>query len=143
CPVWYRLDEHARPRYAEPLLADEAALPVDPSSDAPPGYSPRQRGQPGGFAADPDVMDTWATSSLTPQIAGDWPGAPPASAASPRAPRGQRSPGAPPALTASAASPRGQRSPGAPPALTASAASPRGQHSPGAPPALSGRRCPV
>ena len=28
-----------------------------------------QRGQPGGFIGDPDVMDTWATSSLTPQIA--------------------------------------------------------------------------
>ena len=27
---------------------------------------------PGGFTADPDVMDTWATSSLTPQIAGGW-----------------------------------------------------------------------
>jgi valyl-tRNA synthetase len=27
---------------------------------------------PGGFTADPDVMDTWATSSLTPQIAGRW-----------------------------------------------------------------------
>ena len=27
---------------------------------------------PGGFIGDPDVMDTWATSSLTPQIAGRW-----------------------------------------------------------------------
>jgi len=31
-----------------------------------------QRGKPGGFAADPDVFDTWATSSLTPQIASHW-----------------------------------------------------------------------
>ena len=31
-----------------------------------------QRGKPGGFVADPDVMDTWATSSVTPQIAGGW-----------------------------------------------------------------------
>ena len=31
-----------------------------------------QRGQPGGFAGDTDVMDTWATSSLTPQIACGW-----------------------------------------------------------------------
>jgi valyl-tRNA synthetase len=31
-----------------------------------------QRGRPGGFVADPDVMDTWATSSLTPLVAGGW-----------------------------------------------------------------------
>ena len=43
---------------------------MDPSTDVPPGYEPSQRGRPGGFAGDPDVMDTWATSSLTPQIAG-------------------------------------------------------------------------
>jgi valyl-tRNA synthetase len=47
-------------------------LPVDPTTDAPPGYDESQRGVPGGFAGDPDVMDTWATSSLTPQIAGHW-----------------------------------------------------------------------
>jgi valyl-tRNA synthetase len=51
----------------------EADLPVDPAADTPPGYRPQQRDQPGGFTADPDVMDTWATSSLTPQIAGGWP----------------------------------------------------------------------
>ncbi len=45
-------------------------LPVDPSSDAPDGYVESQRNQPGGFVGDPDVMDTWATSSLTPEIAG-------------------------------------------------------------------------
>jgi valyl-tRNA synthetase len=38
----------------------------------PPGYEPGQRGVPGGFAGDPDVMDTWATSSVTPQIACGW-----------------------------------------------------------------------
>ena len=27
---------------------------------------------PDGFAGDPDIMDTWATSSMTPQIAGGW-----------------------------------------------------------------------
>ena len=27
---------------------------------------------PGGFVGDPDIFDTWATSSLTPQIAGGW-----------------------------------------------------------------------
>jgi valyl-tRNA synthetase len=53
-----------------PLLPPEARLPLDPSSDVPDGYTEEQRGVPGGFAGDPDVMDTWATSSLTPQIAG-------------------------------------------------------------------------
>ncbi|MGN9782919.1 valine--tRNA ligase [Nonomuraea sp. ZG12] len=71
-PVWYRLDESGRPRYDEPIVPPEELLPIDPSSDTPPGYTPEQRGVPGGFVADPDVMDTWATSSLTPQIAGRW-----------------------------------------------------------------------
>ena len=38
----------------------------------PTGTPRTQRGQPGGFVADPDVMDTWATSSLTPQIVCGW-----------------------------------------------------------------------
>ena len=38
----------------------------------PEGYEGNQRGRPGGFIGDPDVMDTWATSSLTPQIACGW-----------------------------------------------------------------------
>ena len=37
-----------------------------PPATCPPGYTEDQRGKPGGFVADPDVMDTWATSSLTP-----------------------------------------------------------------------------
>jgi valyl-tRNA synthetase len=69
-PVWYPLDEDGNVRYEQPLLAGEEQLPVDPSTDVPAGYEQSQRGQPGGFAGDPDVMDTWATSSLTPQIAG-------------------------------------------------------------------------
>ncbi|MCM3884218.1 valine--tRNA ligase [Frankia sp. R82] len=71
-PVWYPLDEDGTPRYDAPIIPDEASLPVDPSSDLPPGYTEAQRGVPGGFAADPDVMDTWATSSLTPLIASGW-----------------------------------------------------------------------
>jgi valyl-tRNA synthetase len=71
-PVWYPLDENGEPRHDSPLVPHEDALPIDPSSDVPPGYSPEQRGVPNGFVADPDVMDTWATSSLTPQIAGGW-----------------------------------------------------------------------
>jgi valyl-tRNA synthetase len=71
-PVWYPLDAEGRPRYQAPIIPDDASLPVDPMADAPPGYRPSQRGQPGGFAGDPDVFDTWATSSLTPQIAARW-----------------------------------------------------------------------
>jgi valyl-tRNA synthetase len=71
-PVWYRLSPSGAPDYSDPLLASEADLPVDPSTACPPGYTEDQRGQPGGFIGDPDVMDTWATSSLTPQIAGRW-----------------------------------------------------------------------
>ncbi len=71
-PVWYPLDEHGEPAYDRPILADEAALPVDPSSEVPPGRSEAERDRPGGFTADPDVMDTWATSSLSPQITGAW-----------------------------------------------------------------------
>ncbi|MEU9874559.1 valine--tRNA ligase [Actinomadura sp. NPDC048021] len=71
-PVWYRLDESGEPVYDDPIVPAEDALPVDPSSDVPPGFTEDQRGRPGGFAGDPDVMDTWATSSLTPQIAGGW-----------------------------------------------------------------------
>ena len=71
-PLWYRLDDAGEPVYAEPLVPAESRLPVDPSSDVPDGYREDQRGVPGGFAGDPDVMDTWATSSLTPQIAGRW-----------------------------------------------------------------------
>ncbi len=69
-PVWYPLDESAAPLYDKPLTPPAERLPVDPSTDVPEGYDADQRGQPKGFMGDPDVMDTWATSSLTPQIAG-------------------------------------------------------------------------
>ena len=71
-PVWYALDADGNPVYDSPIVPDESTLPIDPSSDAPPGFVEDQRGKPGGFIGDPDVMDTWATSSLTPQIAGGW-----------------------------------------------------------------------
>ena len=71
-PVWYPVTATGVTDHAHPLVPDEARLPVDPSTDVPDGYRPEQRGQPGGFAGDLDVMDTWATSSLTPQIAGGW-----------------------------------------------------------------------
>ena len=71
-PVWYPLDADGQPRYDAPIAPAEGALPVDPATDPAPGYQEDQRGRPGGFAGDPDVLDTWATSSLTPQIAGRW-----------------------------------------------------------------------
>ncbi|MEO6206142.1 MAG: valine--tRNA ligase [Mycobacteriales bacterium] len=71
-PLWYRLDAHGEPVYDAPIVPDEASLPVDPPSDTAPGFTEDQRGVPGGFVGDADVMDTWATSSLTPQIAGRW-----------------------------------------------------------------------
>ncbi|MEU8395893.1 valine--tRNA ligase [Nonomuraea sp. NPDC048892] len=71
-PVWYPIDESGQPVHDAPILPTEDMLPVEPSSDVPPGYTEEHRGVPGGFMADPDVMDTWATSSLTPQIAGRW-----------------------------------------------------------------------
>ncbi|HTY97545.1 MAG TPA: valine--tRNA ligase, partial [Solirubrobacteraceae bacterium] len=69
-PIWYEIDQHGNVCHERRLLPEDDRLPVDPSTDVPAGYEPSQRGQPGGFAGDPDVMDTWATSSLTPQIAG-------------------------------------------------------------------------
>src|SRR5450830_208983 len=69
-PVWYPLDDAGEPVHEAPILPSEDALPVDPSSQAPTGYDESQRGVASGFTGDPDVMDTWATSSLTPQIAG-------------------------------------------------------------------------
>ncbi len=72
-PVWYPLDDNGEIDHDHPITAPESALPVDPQTDAPQGYAAEQRGVPGGFVADPDVMDTWATSSLSPQIATGWP----------------------------------------------------------------------
>ena len=71
-PVWYPLDAHGLPDYERAIVAERAALPVDPTADVPPGYRPEQRDRPGGFTADPDVFDTWFTSSLTPQVSSKW-----------------------------------------------------------------------
>jgi valyl-tRNA synthetase len=71
-PVWYPLSSAGEPDYSRPLLPAEGDLPIDPASDAPLGYSEDQRGKPDGFIGDPDVMDTWATSSLSPQIVCGW-----------------------------------------------------------------------
>ena len=71
-PVWYRIGADSAIKYNDRLVPDEADLPIDPSTDVPGGFVESQRDQPGGFTADPDVMDTWATSSLSPQIVGHW-----------------------------------------------------------------------
>lgn len=71
-PLWYPVGSDGEVDYDEPIIPEHDMLPIDPSSDCPPGFNEAQRGQPGGFIGDPDVMDTWATSSLTPQIAGHW-----------------------------------------------------------------------
>jgi valyl-tRNA synthetase len=71
-PVWYPVREDGSPDYEHPILPEEERLPIDPSTDAPEGYRREQRDTSNGFAGDPDVMDTWATSSLSPQIASGW-----------------------------------------------------------------------
>ncbi|MEQ6898316.1 valine--tRNA ligase [Microbacterium sp. KR10-403] len=71
-PLWYALDENGDRDYDRVLTPDLASLPIDPTTDVPTGYSEEQRGVPGGFDAEKDIFDTWATSSLTPQLAGGW-----------------------------------------------------------------------
>jgi valyl-tRNA synthetase len=72
-PLWYRIGPDGTVAYDQPIAPVDDRLPIDPSTDVPDGYRQEQRGQPNGFVGDPDVMDTWATSSLTPQIACGWP----------------------------------------------------------------------
>ena len=71
-PLWYPLTATGEPDFNNPIIPSESDLPIDPSSDVPSGFTEAQRGAAGGFMGEPDVMDTWATSSLTPQIAGRW-----------------------------------------------------------------------
>ena len=71
-PLWYPVGPDGEADHDHPIVPAEDTLPIDPSSDVPPGYREDQRGQAGGFVGDADIMDTWATSSLTPQIAGHW-----------------------------------------------------------------------
>ena len=71
-PLWYPLRADGTTDYNRPLVPDESRLPIDPSTDLPEGYTANQRGKPGGFVADPDVLDTWATSSVSPQLVSQW-----------------------------------------------------------------------
>lgn len=60
-PIWYCA------KCREIKTADEKKLPVDPISDKPKGNC-KKCGH-GKFVPEKDVMDTWATSSLSPQLA--------------------------------------------------------------------------
>ena len=71
-PVWYQLDADGNPDFEKVITPDIQSLPVDPSSQSPAGFTEDQRGKPNGFIGEVDIMDTWATSSLTPQLAGGW-----------------------------------------------------------------------
>lgn len=71
-PVWYQLDADGNPNFEKVLTPDLSSLPVDPSSQAPAGFTEDQRGKPNGFIGEVDILDTWATSSLTPQLAAGW-----------------------------------------------------------------------
>ncbi|WP_277213272.1 valine--tRNA ligase [Isoptericola croceus] len=71
-PVWYPVLDSGEVDHENPITPSESELPVDPTSQAPAGYDESQRGAPGGFVGDADVMDTWATSSLTPLIVAGW-----------------------------------------------------------------------
>ncbi len=71
-PLWYKIDEQGEVLWEERIVPDENELPVDPASHVPSGFDETQRNKPGGFVGEVDIMDTWATSSLTPQIACGW-----------------------------------------------------------------------
>jgi valyl-tRNA synthetase len=71
-PIWYSVGDDGVPDHAAPIVPDESLLPIDPTTEVPEGYLPEQRDVPGGFSGDPDVMDTWATSSVTPYIVCGW-----------------------------------------------------------------------
>ena len=101
-PVWYKLDNQGRPDYEQAIMPEikdflgETTLPldplklsnptplenlipsigknipIDPLRQTPKGGTADQRDKPGGWTADPDVMDTWATSSLSPYINSSW-----------------------------------------------------------------------
>jgi valyl-tRNA synthetase len=71
-PLWYKVRDDGTIDHSARLVPGEERLPIDPSTDVPDGYAAGQRDQPGGFSGDQDIMDTWATSSLTPQIVGRW-----------------------------------------------------------------------
>ena len=60
-PVWFC------EKCGEVMLPEEKDLPVDPTADR--SHKACKKCGSRKFRGDPDVLDTWATSSLTPQIA--------------------------------------------------------------------------
>ncbi len=61
-PVWYCKN------CGEIIIADKKSLPIDPLKDKPPKVNcPKCRSKE--IIPEQDILDTWATSSLTPQIA--------------------------------------------------------------------------
>ncbi len=40
-PIWYPLGPDGEPDHESPLVPDEASLPIDPTTDTPPGYRPK------------------------------------------------------------------------------------------------------
>jgi valyl-tRNA synthetase len=71
-PLWYEVDADGNADFSKIITPSEDRLPIDPTTDTPEGYDESQRDQAGGFTAERDIMDTWATSSLTPQIVTRW-----------------------------------------------------------------------
>ncbi len=71
-PVWYPLDDSGGRNYGSPIMPSDDLLPIDPMTEPAPGFRESQRDQPGGFAGERDVFDTWFTSSLSPQIVARW-----------------------------------------------------------------------
>ena len=69
-PVWYPIDADGEPDYDHPLMSEPSGRSTRPRRLLA-GTTSRS-GKPGGLEADPDVMDTWATSSLTPHIVCGW-----------------------------------------------------------------------
>ncbi|MDR3128080.1 MAG: valine--tRNA ligase [Bifidobacteriaceae bacterium] len=70
-PIWYKINSQDEILYDEILTPQYEDLPIDPEIHIPKGYKANQRGQADGFIAEKDIMDTWATSSLTPMIPND------------------------------------------------------------------------
>ncbi len=63
-PVWYCK------KCDEPVMADEKDLPVNPLNDSPGKPCPKCGGRE--MVPEQDILDTWATSSLTPLINAHW-----------------------------------------------------------------------
>ncbi|MEJ2747104.1 MAG: valine--tRNA ligase [Anaerolineae bacterium] len=63
-PIWYC------DNCGEVMTANHDELPIDPTSQQPNQPCPSCGGT--SFTPEQDVMDTWATSSLSPQIVGQW-----------------------------------------------------------------------